>query len=394
MVYIDGVKYACETCIRGHRVTTCAHKDRPLTMIKPKGRPVSQCPHCREARRNHALHTKCDCPGDKLSAAKVSKLAGCQCPHGGKCDCSKLKNSGRAAASAAAAAVSGGARRNSRNKTASVSPSPDPPSLILPAQYGAMSSLGTHSVLSTQALAAADSRYYQSASVDSPFSNAATSPATASGSPTISLAYTTAGATTADMRHSQLMPEMSAMFDDVSGSPYAREFYNAASSSSSSSSYPPTTAQQRSGSSSVAAVSEHSASRPSSASSSTTSIGYYADSAASAPYVNFNPLLKHEVPFNQDQPQQQHAHAHHHTSQQQPEGYSSEYNNLADLFSFSSAGSTTSVFSVAASLPTNTDFYSADNYPAAPSSLPQQYSAMYATSSAAQSIPSASTMPL
>ncbi|KAK9369998.1 copper fist DNA binding domain-containing protein, partial [Lipomyces kononenkoae] len=94
MVFIDGVKYACDTCIRGHRVTTCTHKDRPLTMIKPKGRPVSQCPHCREARKNHALHTKCDCTEHKPGSSP-SKSVTCGCPQGGKCDCSKLKNAGR-----------------------------------------------------------------------------------------------------------------------------------------------------------------------------------------------------------------------------------------------------------------------------------------------------------
>ncbi|KAK9389927.1 copper fist DNA binding domain-containing protein [Lipomyces mesembrius] len=96
MVFIDGVKYACDTCIRGHRVTTCTHKDRPLTMIKPKGRPVSQCPHCREARKNHALHTKCDCTDHKFGSSP-GKSAICGCPQGGKCDCSKLKNAGRTA---------------------------------------------------------------------------------------------------------------------------------------------------------------------------------------------------------------------------------------------------------------------------------------------------------
>ncbi|KAK9459171.1 uncharacterized protein V1516DRAFT_666445 [Lipomyces oligophaga] len=111
MVLIDGVKYACDTCIRGHRVTTCSHSDRPLTMIKPKGRPVSQCPHCREARRNHSMHTKCDCPGPRRqrshSTASLSNAASlsasghsCQCSTGKSCACSKLKNAGRAAASA------------------------------------------------------------------------------------------------------------------------------------------------------------------------------------------------------------------------------------------------------------------------------------------------------
>ncbi|KAK9468911.1 copper fist DNA binding domain-containing protein [Lipomyces arxii] len=113
MVFIDGVKYACETCIRGHRVTTCVHKDRPLTMIKPKGRPVSQCPHCREARKNHALHTKCDCPDGKAPVVQQEHASNCACAHGGKCDCSKLKNAGRAAASAANKKLKVGSKNSS-----------------------------------------------------------------------------------------------------------------------------------------------------------------------------------------------------------------------------------------------------------------------------------------
>lgn len=61
MVFIDGVKYACDRCIRGHRVTSCQHTDQPLTMIKPKGRPTTQCAHCREHRKSKQLHTKCLC---------------------------------------------------------------------------------------------------------------------------------------------------------------------------------------------------------------------------------------------------------------------------------------------------------------------------------------------
>ncbi|KAK9474831.1 uncharacterized protein V1510DRAFT_410777 [Dipodascopsis tothii] len=89
MVFIDGVKYACDTCIRGHRVTTCTHKDRPLTMIKPKGRPVSQCSHCREARKSRALHTRCEC--GELKSDKHS----CSCSTGASCTCFKMKNAGR-----------------------------------------------------------------------------------------------------------------------------------------------------------------------------------------------------------------------------------------------------------------------------------------------------------
>ncbi|EDO17787.1 hypothetical protein Kpol_541p30 [Vanderwaltozyma polyspora DSM 70294] len=52
MVLINGVKYACERCIRGHRVTTCTHTDQPLMMIKPKGRPSTTCDLCKELRKN------------------------------------------------------------------------------------------------------------------------------------------------------------------------------------------------------------------------------------------------------------------------------------------------------------------------------------------------------
>lgn len=74
MVYIDGVKYACERCIRGHRVTGCNHTNMPLTMIKPKGRPSTLCAHCKELKKYKSasakpptLKTKCTCP------AKVKK---------------------------------------------------------------------------------------------------------------------------------------------------------------------------------------------------------------------------------------------------------------------------------------------------------------------------------
>ncbi|KAL2689045.1 hypothetical protein Neosp_003096 [[Neocosmospora] mangrovei] len=40
----NGEKYACESCIRGHRVAQCQHTDRPLQHVGKKG-----------------LHTKCKC---------------------------------------------------------------------------------------------------------------------------------------------------------------------------------------------------------------------------------------------------------------------------------------------------------------------------------------------
>ncbi|RIB00984.1 copper fist DNA binding domain-containing protein [Gigaspora rosea] len=61
MVFVDGVKYACATCIKGHRSSSCNHQDRQLIEIKRKGRPITQCDHCRELRKTHKIHVKCNC---------------------------------------------------------------------------------------------------------------------------------------------------------------------------------------------------------------------------------------------------------------------------------------------------------------------------------------------
>ncbi|KAG9288042.1 hypothetical protein G9A89_017637 [Geosiphon pyriformis] len=61
MVFINGVKYACATCIKGHRSTACHHSERPLFVIKRKGRPITQCAHCRELRKTQKVHVKCTC---------------------------------------------------------------------------------------------------------------------------------------------------------------------------------------------------------------------------------------------------------------------------------------------------------------------------------------------
>lgn len=86
MVLINGVKYACERCIRGHRVTTCTHTDQPLTMIKPKGRPASQCQHCREQRKLKAHHVACTC--GKKGKSPGTHLASCLCHKNSHCTCS------------------------------------------------------------------------------------------------------------------------------------------------------------------------------------------------------------------------------------------------------------------------------------------------------------------
>ncbi|KAK7711597.1 transcriptional activator haa1 [Botryosphaeria dothidea] len=74
MPILNGEKYACESCIKGHRVSGCTHSDRPLKHINPKGRPVKQCEHCQKARKTKSHHARCDC-GTKKDKAKAEKAA-------------------------------------------------------------------------------------------------------------------------------------------------------------------------------------------------------------------------------------------------------------------------------------------------------------------------------
>lgn len=97
-------------------MSNCQHSDRPLTHINKKGRPVSQCPHCRGLRKSHASHVKCVC-GDKPHAKAECGLPekgdlksenggmhfdpasdygavdpqSCCCSHGGRCACALKK---------------------------------------------------------------------------------------------------------------------------------------------------------------------------------------------------------------------------------------------------------------------------------------------------------------
>ncbi|KAF9034182.1 copper-fist-domain-containing protein [Hymenopellis radicata] len=61
MVFVNNKKFACESCIKGHRSSSCAHTDRPLYEIKKKGRPISQCEKCRQLRQSRRVHSKCNC---------------------------------------------------------------------------------------------------------------------------------------------------------------------------------------------------------------------------------------------------------------------------------------------------------------------------------------------
>ncbi|KII86326.1 hypothetical protein PLICRDRAFT_43921 [Plicaturopsis crispa FD-325 SS-3] len=76
MVFINSQKFACESCIKGHRSSSCHHTDRPLFEIKKKGRPVSQCERCRELRQRKQVHSKCLCKtaeGKELSDPPVAE---------------------------------------------------------------------------------------------------------------------------------------------------------------------------------------------------------------------------------------------------------------------------------------------------------------------------------
>ncbi|KAH7135505.1 hypothetical protein B0J11DRAFT_161304 [Dendryphion nanum] len=114
MPVIEGEKYACISCIKGHRVSGCLHNDRELHHINPKGRPVKQCEHCRGARKSKSHHAKCDC-GDKKDKDKhkdkgdvkgewlvmaddsnhidlpTDNESGCCCHTTGKCICGNKK---------------------------------------------------------------------------------------------------------------------------------------------------------------------------------------------------------------------------------------------------------------------------------------------------------------
>ncbi|KAI0037029.1 copper fist DNA binding domain-containing protein, partial [Vararia minispora EC-137] len=72
-VFVNDKKYSCEACIKGHRSSSCKHTDRPLFEIKKKGRPVTQCEHCRELRKTKQVHVKCICEGKPPATEEKGK---------------------------------------------------------------------------------------------------------------------------------------------------------------------------------------------------------------------------------------------------------------------------------------------------------------------------------
>lgn len=101
--------------------------DRELTLVPKKGRPVTQCQHCRLERKKRSAHVSCECGGvekpphpkekcihlreaeerakagfhtepsvEKNTAhlTAVAEEQGCCCHHGGTCTCAILKKDG------------------------------------------------------------------------------------------------------------------------------------------------------------------------------------------------------------------------------------------------------------------------------------------------------------
>ncbi|KAG2175948.1 hypothetical protein INT44_000426 [Umbelopsis vinacea] len=83
VVLIDGIKYACQSCIKGHRVAQCQHKERPLQPLQRKGRPISQCNHCRGNRLKNKSHVKCTC----AISSVPNPINGCMCHIIDLCTC-------------------------------------------------------------------------------------------------------------------------------------------------------------------------------------------------------------------------------------------------------------------------------------------------------------------
>ncbi|TFK91550.1 hypothetical protein K466DRAFT_515216 [Polyporus arcularius HHB13444] len=71
MVFVNDKKFACESCIKGHRSSSCQHADRPLFEVKKKGRPVSQCEKCRELRKTKRMHGKCNCASTSAAGSSA-----------------------------------------------------------------------------------------------------------------------------------------------------------------------------------------------------------------------------------------------------------------------------------------------------------------------------------
>ncbi|OBT98204.1 hypothetical protein VE01_03827 [Pseudogymnoascus verrucosus] len=80
MPIINGMKMACEPCIRGHRSTKCTHaSERLMVPVKKPGRPLTACPHlqpsscgCSSVTAAIPRKSQCGCgPGSKTAKTAV-----------------------------------------------------------------------------------------------------------------------------------------------------------------------------------------------------------------------------------------------------------------------------------------------------------------------------------
>lgn len=76
MVLINGVKMSCESCLRGHRASSCSHTRRHLVPVRRKGRPSSQCDVCKSKRVVGNFHGKCQCNATASTASGRSSSGG------------------------------------------------------------------------------------------------------------------------------------------------------------------------------------------------------------------------------------------------------------------------------------------------------------------------------
>ncbi|KAH3674418.1 hypothetical protein WICMUC_003255 [Wickerhamomyces mucosus] len=101
MILVDGEKYACVKCIRGHRSSTCKHSNRPLVQVRSRGRPalnnlhriaVTESEHL--LSRDESFAVKEDIP--EVEQVKKVKKGCCSSkkePENKQHDISKLNNS-------------------------------------------------------------------------------------------------------------------------------------------------------------------------------------------------------------------------------------------------------------------------------------------------------------
>lgn len=64
MIVVEGEKFACEKCIRGHRSSRCKHIGRPLVLVRSRGRPLEP------SDTRLAIEARANCRCGHLGAAK------------------------------------------------------------------------------------------------------------------------------------------------------------------------------------------------------------------------------------------------------------------------------------------------------------------------------------